>query len=214
MMACLCVCVEKCTCWNYCLIVVVGLAMVVVCTYWSNCIPWADMVQIVAVSLHEGYEMYYVDREQIVHQGWPTAARRKATWSIRTCLRAALVYTCMNEGEREHWGLRNLIVITNFYFFWASYYFEYLEIILRSSFTPWLIAYLVEGGFRALAERSAQIMNACCKLLIYPVVVNSSFCSLHRDIGAENWHKIWNIFMNAESLHLLTLQCVAASRVA
>ena len=37
------------------------------------------MLQIVAVSLHEGYEMYYVDREQIVHQGWPSAARRKAT---------------------------------------------------------------------------------------------------------------------------------------
>ena len=123
------------------------------------------------------------------------------------------VYVYEWGTDRQHWGLQNLIVIINFYFFWASYYCEYLEIILCFSFTPWLIVYLVEGGFRALAERSAQIMNACCKVLIYPVVVNSSFCSLHRDIGAENWHKIWNIFMDAESLHLLTLQCVAASRV-
>jgi hypothetical protein len=45
---------------------VVGLAVVVVCTYRADCIPWADMVQIVAVSLHEGSEIYYVDREHIV----------------------------------------------------------------------------------------------------------------------------------------------------
>jgi hypothetical protein len=53
--------------------------MVFVCTYGADCIPRADMLQIVTVSLHEGYEIYYVDREQIVYQGWLTAARRRAT---------------------------------------------------------------------------------------------------------------------------------------
>ena len=39
MFVCVCVCVEKCTCLNYCLLGVVGLAMVVVCTYGADCIP-------------------------------------------------------------------------------------------------------------------------------------------------------------------------------
>jgi hypothetical protein len=56
-------------------------------------------------------------------------------------------------------------------------------------------------------------MNENCNLLIFPLAVNSSLC-WYRDIWAEYCHKIGNIFMCADSLDLLSLQCVAASHVA
>ena len=38
----------------------------VVCTNRVDCIPLADRLEIETVSLHKGYEIYYVDREHIV----------------------------------------------------------------------------------------------------------------------------------------------------
>lgn len=136
-----CVCVEKYTCWSYCLIGIVGLAMVIMSTYGADWIPWADSLEIVAVSMHEGYEKFYVDRENNVYQGWTTPLQTRATWFKKTfwgphlCIRLWM-------REREHWKLRNLILIITFNFFWASYYYDYLEAFMYFSFTPWLLVYL------------------------------------------------------------------------
>ena len=75
----------------------VGLAMVAACTCRVDCSPWAHRVEVVAVSLNEGYETIFVDSEHRFCQGWPTLARRRATWFIRTCPRAVTVYTCIKN---------------------------------------------------------------------------------------------------------------------
>jgi len=71
---CVCVCACVCVCGEMYLLKslpagVVGLAMVAMCTYRADCIPWADRAETVAVSLHEGYEMNFVNREHSVYQG-------------------------------------------------------------------------------------------------------------------------------------------------
>jgi len=59
-------------------------------------------------------------------------------------------------------------------------------LFLFHSMTPCIS---VEEGLQALREMRAQIMNASCNLLIFPVAVNGSLC-WYQDIGAENCHKI------------------------
>jgi hypothetical protein len=88
------------------------------------------------------------------------------------------VYTCIREREGER-ALRAAKLNCNNYLF-ISFgllitvnVLRYLCVLLSLLDSLYIS---VEEGFQALTERRAQIMNARCNLLIFPVVYSSSFC--------------------------------------